>query len=53
MGTQADFATVMDLVFAGKLKPVMDRDYPLMEARSAQEQLEGGEQLGKITLTIG
>jgi NADPH:quinone reductase-like Zn-dependent oxidoreductase len=43
----------MDLVFEGKLKPVMDRDYPLMDARFAQEQLEKGEQLGKITLTIG
>jgi NADPH:quinone reductase-like Zn-dependent oxidoreductase len=53
MGTRADFATVMDLVFAGKLKPVMDRDYPLNEARLAQERLDKGEQLGKITLTIG
>jgi len=53
MGTRADFATVMDLVFEGKLKPVMDRDFPLREARSAQEHLEQGEQLGKITLTIG
>jgi NADPH:quinone reductase-like Zn-dependent oxidoreductase len=53
MGTRADFATVMDLVFEGKLKPVMDRDYPLRDARFAQEQLEKGEQLGKITLTIG
>jgi NADPH:quinone reductase-like Zn-dependent oxidoreductase len=52
MGTRADFATVMDLVFTGKLKPVMDRVYPLMDARFAQEQLEKGEQLGKITLTI-
>jgi NADPH:quinone reductase-like Zn-dependent oxidoreductase len=53
MGTRADFATVMDLVFAGKLKAVVDRDYPLAEARFAQERLEQGEQLGKITLTIG
>lgn len=52
MGTRADFATVMDLIFAGKLKPVMDRVYPLVEARSAQELLEKGEQLGKITLII-
>ena len=52
MGTRADFATVMDLVFTGKLKPVMDRIYPLMDARFAQEQLEKGEQLGKITLAI-
>ena len=53
MGTRAEFATVMDLVFAGKLIPVMDRVYPLIEAPSAQEQLEKGEQLGKITLIIG
>jgi NADPH:quinone reductase-like Zn-dependent oxidoreductase len=52
MGTRADFATVMDLVFAGKLKPVLDRDYPLKDARVAQERLAHGEQLGKITLTI-
>lgn len=53
MGTRADFATVMDLVFAGKLKAILDRDYPLAEARLAHERLEKGEQLGKITLTIG
>ncbi|OGN98632.1 MAG: hypothetical protein A2Z71_08490, partial [Chloroflexi bacterium RBG_13_50_21] len=52
MGTRADFATVMDLVFAGKLKPVLDRDFPLKDAQSALERLEKGEQLGKITLTI-
>lgn len=52
MGTRADFATVMELVFAGKLKAILDRDYPLAEARSAQERLEKGEQLGKITLSM-
>ncbi len=52
MGTRADFATVMDLVFAGKLKPVIDRDYPLKAVVAAQERLAKGEQLGKITLTI-
>jgi len=52
MGTHSDFATVMELIFAGKLKPVLGRDYPLSEARAAQERLESGEQLGKITLNI-
>jgi NADPH:quinone reductase-like Zn-dependent oxidoreductase len=52
MGTRADFATVMELVFAGKLKPVLDRSYPLSEARLAQERLAAGAQLGKITLVI-
>jgi NADPH:quinone reductase-like Zn-dependent oxidoreductase len=52
MGTKADFATVMNLVFAGKLRPVMDRDYTLKDVKAAQERLAQGEQLGKITLTI-
>lgn len=53
MGTLNDFKTVMDLVFAGRLKPVLDRTYPLSEARLAQERLAQGEQMGKITLAIG
>jgi len=53
MGTRSDFATVMNLVFAGKLRAVIDCTYPLAEARQAQERLERGEQLGNITLAIG
>jgi NADPH:quinone reductase-like Zn-dependent oxidoreductase len=53
MGTQKDFKAVMELVFAGRLKPVLDRSFPLAEARAAQERLEKGEQMGKITLEIG
>jgi NADPH:quinone reductase-like Zn-dependent oxidoreductase len=53
MGTHRDFATVIELVFSGKLKAVVDRTYPLAEARAAQERLEKGEQEGKIILKIG
>jgi NADPH:quinone reductase-like Zn-dependent oxidoreductase len=52
MGTQDDFATVMNLVFTGKLKPALDRSYPLSEAGVAQKRLEDGEQMGKITLDV-
>jgi NADPH:quinone reductase-like Zn-dependent oxidoreductase len=52
MGTLRDFRTVMGLVFDGKLKPVIDKTFPLEEAQAAQERLEAGEQLGKITLQI-
>jgi NADPH:quinone reductase-like Zn-dependent oxidoreductase len=52
MGTLRDFAEVMSLVSGGKLKVALDRSFPLADARSAQEQLEKGEQLGKITLEI-
>ena len=53
MGTLTDFAAVMSLVLAGKLKVALDRAFPLREARAAQERLESGQQLGKITLSIG
>lgn len=52
MGTQTDFRTVMELVFTQRLKPIIDRTYPLSEARAAQERLQKGEQMGKITLAI-
>jgi NADPH:quinone reductase-like Zn-dependent oxidoreductase len=52
MGTDRDFATVMDLVFSGELEPALDRTYPLWEAKVALARLERGAQLGKITLEI-
>ncbi len=52
MGTHHDFRTAMGLVFEGRLKPVLDRQYPLAEARAALERLEAGDQMGKITLAI-
>lgn len=47
-----DFSTVMDLVVAGKLKPVMDKTFPLKDAAAAQERLWKGENFGKITLEV-
>lgn len=52
MGTLRDFSTVMGLVFAGRLRPVLDRTYPLSQAGAAQEALAAGQQMGKITLAI-
>lgn len=52
MGTLKDFDTVMDLVFDGKLKSVIDKIFPLEDFRSAQQRLEEGKQLGKIVLSI-
>lgn len=47
-----DFATVMNLVVTGKLKPVLDKTFPLKDAAAAQERLWKGENFGKITLAI-
>ena len=52
MSTLADFAEVMDLVVAGKLKAVIDKTFDLKDAGLAQERLWHGENFGKITLDI-
>ena len=49
MSTLADFREVMDLVITGKLKPIIDRTYPLKDAASAQERLWLGENFGKTS----
>jgi NADPH:quinone reductase-like Zn-dependent oxidoreductase len=52
MSTLADFAEVMDLIMAGRLKPIMDKTFPLKDAAAAQERLWKAEHFGKITLDI-
>ena len=52
MGTRADFEGAYELVKSGRARPVIDRVFPLSEARAAHERLEAGEQLGKIVLAI-
>ncbi|MBK5108920.1 MAG: zinc-binding dehydrogenase [Anaerolineales bacterium] len=52
MGTHNDFRSVMDLVFKGHLKSILDQTFPLRDAGAAQTRLERGEQIGKITLEI-
>ncbi len=50
MGNMADFNEVMKHVFSGKLKPVVDRTFPLSEAAAAHEYMEKSEMFGKIVL---
>jgi NADPH:quinone reductase-like Zn-dependent oxidoreductase len=42
----------MDLIVAGKLKPILDSTFPLQDAAIAQERLWKNENFGKITLDI-
>jgi NADPH:quinone reductase-like Zn-dependent oxidoreductase len=51
MGTPEDYRRVMELVFEGKLNPVIHAVLPLEEARKAHEILEAGEVFGKVVLT--
>jgi NADPH:quinone reductase-like Zn-dependent oxidoreductase len=52
MGTKADFEGAYKLVVSGRAKPVIDRVYPLADARAAHERMESGEHFGKIVLAI-
>ncbi len=52
MASRSEFETVMSLVFARKLNPVIDVVWPLEQARQAHERLEAGETFGKIVLTV-
>jgi NADPH:quinone reductase-like Zn-dependent oxidoreductase len=50
MGTMGELHEVLGHVFAGRLKPVLDRAFPLSEIRSAHEYLENSQMFGKIVV---
>jgi NADPH:quinone reductase-like Zn-dependent oxidoreductase len=50
MGGLGELHRVLQFVFRKQLRPVIDRVYPLSEARQAHERLEKKEQFGKIVL---
>jgi NADPH:quinone reductase-like Zn-dependent oxidoreductase len=51
MGSHQDFKDVLSMLWAGKLKPIIDQVMPLSQGRAAYEKMERGELLGKIVLT--
>jgi NADPH:quinone reductase-like Zn-dependent oxidoreductase len=50
MGTLGELHEVMKHVFSGKVKPVVDRTFPLAEVRAAHEYLESSQMFGKVVL---
>jgi NADPH:quinone reductase-like Zn-dependent oxidoreductase len=50
MGTMGELHEVLGHVFAGRLKPVVDRVFPLSEIRAAHEYLEKSQMFGKVVL---
>jgi NADPH:quinone reductase-like Zn-dependent oxidoreductase len=53
MGTFAELREAAQLLFDGRVRPVIDRVFPLAEADEAQRRLEEKGQFGKIVLQIG
>lgn len=51
MGTPEEFREVMQLVFSGKLRPIIQQVMPLQEVRTAHELLESGAVFGKLVVT--
>jgi NADPH:quinone reductase-like Zn-dependent oxidoreductase len=52
LGTFSELQRVSKLIQSGKLKPVVDRSFPLEQARAAQETLLTKEHTGKLVLDI-
>ncbi|HXZ80463.1 MAG TPA: zinc-binding dehydrogenase [Terriglobales bacterium] len=50
MGTMGDLYEVLGHVFAGALKPVVDRTFPLKDAAEAHRYLESSQMFGKVVL---
>ena len=50
MGTMGELHEVLKHVFSGKVKPVVDRTFPLKDIRDAHEYMEKSHMFGKIVL---
>lgn len=53
MANDREFRAVMGLLAAGKLRPVVDRIFPLSEAQAATAYLAAAGQFGKVVLEVG
>jgi len=52
MGSPEDFVSMLDFVKAQKIRPVVDRVFPMEDAIEAFEYLDHAEQFGKVVLAI-
>jgi NADPH:quinone reductase-like Zn-dependent oxidoreductase len=52
MASKGELFRVVDLVKAGKLRPVVDSTFALKDAKAAQDRLEKSEHFGKIVLQV-
>ncbi|MDA4121889.1 MAG: zinc-binding dehydrogenase [Thaumarchaeota archaeon] len=52
MGSGGELLRVLELFKQRRLRPVVDRTFPLQRAAEAQERMEKGEHFGKLVLTV-
>ena len=48
----ADLAVLKELAESGKLRPIIDKTYPLHETPAALSYIEGGHAAGKVVITV-
>lgn len=48
-----DVAFILDLIVAGKISPVIDKEYPLANTPEALENLGAGNAKGKVIIRVG
>jgi NADPH:quinone reductase-like Zn-dependent oxidoreductase len=50
LGSREDFRELLSFLDATEIHPIIDRKFPLSEARDAQQRMEEARQFGKIVL---
>ena len=50
--SREDLLAVTELVDNGKLRPVIDRTYPLADTAAALQHVEAGHARGKVVITV-
>jgi NADPH:quinone reductase-like Zn-dependent oxidoreductase len=50
MGAEGELDEVLKHIFSGRLKPIVDKSFPLSETRAAHEHLASSEQFGKVVV---
>ena len=53
MGTEAEFADMVQFINEKQMQPVLDKTFPLDETEAALRYMDNGTQFGKIVLKIG